>query len=234
MVAVNPLHAPPLPLDRVEPSPYYPSSRRWNNPLALRIEDLPGRPATPRSRRRAPEARRLNAAPRRPATGCGRSSGGRWTTVIGARPDLPVRAVAGGEGGELETYARFCALAEHHGSGWRALAGRAPAPVGAPVAAFAAGRVRPGRRSGPGCSSWSTTSWRRRAEEPPLLTDLAIGVDPDGADAWACRTCWPRRAGGRPARRLQPRVGQDWGLPPFIPHALREAGYEPLRRLWRA
>src|SRR5262245_29235493 len=46
MVAVNPLHAP-LPIDRVEPSPYYPSSRRWLTPLALRIDDLPGPAAHP-------------------------------------------------------------------------------------------------------------------------------------------------------------------------------------------
>ena len=30
------------------------------------------------------------------------------------------------------------------------------------------------------------------------------------------------------------RFGQDWGLPPFVPHALRDAGYAPLARLWGA
>ena len=41
MVLINPLHAsqPVLPQ---EPSPYSPSSRRYLNPLYLRIEELPG------------------------------------------------------------------------------------------------------------------------------------------------------------------------------------------------
>ncbi len=38
-VLLNPLHAPG-PTHPVQPSPYTPSSRRFANPLALRIEDL--------------------------------------------------------------------------------------------------------------------------------------------------------------------------------------------------
>ena len=40
-VAVNPLHAP-RPSPEPEPSPYFPSSRRFRNPLYLRIEEVPG------------------------------------------------------------------------------------------------------------------------------------------------------------------------------------------------
>src|SRR5690606_2370406 len=75
----------------------------------------------------------------------------------------------------------------------------------------------------------------RRAEEPvALLTDLAVGVDPDGADAWALQDLLAEGVSvGAPPDEFN-RAGQDWGLPPFVPHALREAGYAPLASLWRA
>ena len=41
VLMVNPLTAP-TPVPPIEPSPYYPSSRRYRNPLFLRIEELPG------------------------------------------------------------------------------------------------------------------------------------------------------------------------------------------------
>src|SRR5436190_8398352 len=40
VVMVNPLTAP-TPVPPIEPSPYYPSSRRYRNPLFLRIEEIP-------------------------------------------------------------------------------------------------------------------------------------------------------------------------------------------------
>ena len=75
----------------------------------------------------------------------------------------------------------------------------------------------------------------RRAEEPlALLTDLAVGVDPDGADAWCLQDLLAHgvRVGAPPDEYN--RAGQDWGLPPFVPHALRRVAYEPLASLWRA
>ena len=41
VLMVNPLTAP-TPVRPIEASPYYPSSRRYRNPLFLRIEELPG------------------------------------------------------------------------------------------------------------------------------------------------------------------------------------------------
>ena len=50
VLMVNPLTAP-TPLRPIEPSPYYPSSRRYRNPLFLRIEELPGWDALPADQR---------------------------------------------------------------------------------------------------------------------------------------------------------------------------------------
>ncbi len=233
MVAVNPLHAP-LPVDRVEPSPYYPSSRRWLAPLALRVEDLPGTAAHPEIAAAAAEARRLNDAPlldRDRAWALKREVLGALWDDLG--PDLRFERWREAQGVELETYARFCSLAEHHGQGWRAWPAEHRHPDGAGVAAFAA--AHPERVGFWAWLQFLADDQLARASEPlPLLTDLAIGVDPDGADAWAFQDMLAGdvRVGAPPDAFN--RRGQDWGLPPFVPHALRAAGYGPLAALWRA
>jgi 4-alpha-glucanotransferase len=233
MVAVNPLHAP-LPTDRVEPSPYFPSSRRWLTPVALRIEELPGAAGNPALGDHATEARRLN---RRPLldrdTAWAHKKAALEVLWAEQGSDLRFERWRDEQGDALEDYARFCALVEHHGDGWRAWPDDQRHPGGAGVAEFAASnRER--------VAFWAWLQFLAadqlgRAEEPlPLLTDLAIGVDPDGADAWALQDVLATgvRVGAPPDEFN--RVGQDWGLPPFVPHALRAAGYAPLAALWRA
>ena len=233
MLAVNPLHAP-LPLVRVEPSPYFPSSRRWLNPLLLRIEELPGAGGDGTVEALAETARRLNAAPlvdRDAVWALKRRALDHLWTELG--PDLRFERWREEMGDELETYARFCALADHYGSGWDAWPSDHRHPSAPGVASFAVAHAER-------VAFWAWVQFLvdeqlRRAEEPlPLLTDLAVGVDPDGADAWAMQDLLASgvRVGAPPDEFN--RAGQDWGLPPFVPHALRAAAYEPLRSLWRA
>ena len=60
-----------------------------------------------------------------------------------------------------------------------------------------------------------------------LYQDLAVGVSPGGADTWGRRTVYAAGAHtGAPPDDLNPH-GQDWGLPPFVPHELRELAYAP-------
>ncbi|MBV8526750.1 MAG: 4-alpha-glucanotransferase, partial [Candidatus Dormibacteraeota bacterium] len=59
---INPLHAP-RPTVPQEPSPYFPSSRRYRNPLYLTVEEVPGAAERPEIRLIAAEARALSAAP---------------------------------------------------------------------------------------------------------------------------------------------------------------------------
>ena len=67
---------------------------------------------------------------------------------------------------------------------------------------------------------------RRAAAEIPLMQDLPIGVDPDGADAWAWQDVFAGTvAVGSPPDEFNTQ-GQNWGLPPFVPWKLRAAGYE--------
>jgi 4-alpha-glucanotransferase len=232
MLGVNPMHARQL-VERVEASPYFPSSRRWFDALLLRIEELPGAgDATVEAL--GAEARQLNAAPvldRDAAWALKRRALDHLWKALG--PDLRFERWREQMGSELETYARFCALAEHHGSGWSAWPTEHRHPSGAGVASFAADRADR-------VAFWAWVQFLvdeqlRRAEEPvALLTDLAVGVDPDGADAWCLQDLLALGVRvGAPPDEFNP-AGQDWGLPPFVPHALRGVAYEPLASLWRA
>lgn len=67
-----------------------------------------------------------------------------------------------------------------------------------------------------------------------LYRDLAVGVDLNGADAWSDPgTILHGASLGAPADPLNER-GQNWGLPPLAPRALRERSYEPFATLLRA
>lgn len=67
-----------------------------------------------------------------------------------------------------------------------------------------------------------------------LIADLAVGSDPSGSDAWACRE---RYLGdltiGAPPDAFT-RDGQSWGLTTYTPLALRENGYGDFIALLRA
>ena len=66
------------------------------------------------------------------------------------------------------------------------------------------------------------------------IADMPVGVDPGGFDAWDWQEQLALGASiGVPADRFSVQ-GQDWGMPPFVPHRLREAGYRPFIETVRA
>lgn len=67
-----------------------------------------------------------------------------------------------------------------------------------------------------------------------LMLDLAIGVAEGGAATWMQRELHALGASaGAPPDEIN-RMGQDWGLPPWIPHRLTAAAYAPFIELLRA
>jgi len=67
-----------------------------------------------------------------------------------------------------------------------------------------------------------------------LYRDLAVGVNPHGAEAWADHgLVVPGMGIGAPPDPLS-RAGQDWGLAPVNPLALRQRGFQPLIAAMRA
>jgi len=79
---------------------------------------------------------------------------------------------------------------------------------------------------------------RQRAEEAGmpigLYNDLALGAERTGAEVWMYQSVLALEADcGAPPDAFAPE-GQNWGLPPVNPLALRASGYELLIRLLRA
>lgn len=67
-----------------------------------------------------------------------------------------------------------------------------------------------------------------------LYQDLAVGVDLGGADTWTNRELYAIGARiGCPPDDFS-LMGQDWGLPPWIPERLREQAYAPFISMLRA
>jgi 4-alpha-glucanotransferase len=233
-ILINPLSAA-LPLRTQQASPYCPSSRRFLNPLYLRIEEVPG-------------AAMLGAA-LEPLAVAGRALDAERVIDRARIFDLKLAALerlwAVGEpgsefdryimerGASLRDFAVFSALAEHHGGGWHGWPAEHRRPEAPAVRGFAeahADRVR--------FHQWLQWLLDRQlaaaAAEIGIMQDLPIGVDPDGADAWAWQdSLAPGVSIGAPPDRFVER-GQDWGLPPFTPHRLRTLGYTPFIETIRA
>jgi len=234
-ILINPLSAP-LPLRAQQPSPYYPSSRRFVNPLYLRVEEAPGASALGADLERLAGLGRALDADR--VIDRARifdlkmdALEGIWAKGNAGREDFDrwVRE----RGRSLWEFGIFCALAEHHGGGWHGWPSGLRRPTSPEVARFAdahSDRVR--------FHQWlqwlAEQQLTAASAEVGIMQDLPIGVDPDGADAWAWQDALATRASiGSPPDRFVTR-GQDWGLPPFVPHQLRALGYEPFIETIRA
>jgi 4-alpha-glucanotransferase len=75
---------------------------------------------------------------------------------------------------------------------------------------------------------------RRRGLAVGLYLDLAVGVDPAGADAWMDQQAFLRGLSiGAPPDQYNP-AGQDWGLTAYNPRGLAAANFEPFRQMLRA
>jgi 4-alpha-glucanotransferase len=220
---VNPLHAV-APTTPQEASPYLPATRRFRNPLYLRVEDVPGHRAEDVD---VDAVRALAAEPlvdrdtawtlKRAALAAayGRSSGDEAFATWRAQ-----------RGDALEGFATWSALAEEHGPDWRAWPEELRDPTSAEVAAY-----RDEHADAVGFHAW--LQWqldeqlRAATGAMTVIQDLPIGVSGGGADAWVWQDTLAQGVTvGAPPDALNT-LGQDWGSPPLTPWRLRAADYEP-------
>lgn len=248
-VLVNPLHAAE-PLPPMTASPYLPSSRRWRNPLYLRVEDVPEyaglSPAAGASvlalaeplRRVVREDRLLDRdqvwAAKRSALELVRQV----PRSAEREAQLARFRAAGGSG--LRTFATWCALAETYGSDWTSWPEELRHPDRPEVAAAAEAlsdlvelhvwlQWLLDEQLGRAQQACRTTGM-----ELGLVLDLPVGVHPRGADAWALQDVLVGQVSvGAPADQFN-QLGQDWSQPPLHPARLAETGYAPYREVVRA
>lgn len=236
VVLINPLHATLVDVP-MEPSPYYPSSREFVNPLYLRMEDVPGADEQAVDLGQlASQARALNGDRRIDRDAVWRLKADALDRIWRhTRPGADFEQWRETEGDALERYAAFCVLTEQHGRPWTAWPSDVRHPAGSGVDAVLAAhadRVR--------FHQWlqwlldSQLAAVTAGVDIHLVQDLAVGVDPAGADAWLNQdvTALGMRVGA-PPDQFNTR-GQDWGLPPFDPWALRRSAYAPFARIVRA
>ena len=216
-VLVNPLHAAEpvradgavaVPADDAAASPTRctcgssgsPSTPTSTPPTATRVDQLVEQ--LPAGWRRSRPDRPRHRAGRRSAPRCGSC-----TTCPGAPAGSAAFARTGRrEGDGLDDYATWCALAEVHGTDCATWPAELPHPTSAAVAGIPRATTPTGSTSTAGCSGCSTSSWPRTQAEPRragmalgVMHDLAVGVHPNGADAWRLQDVFAAGHHGRRA-----------------------------------
>lgn len=243
-ILVNPLHAA-APIAPMEPSPYLPTSRRFVNPLYLRVEAIPEY-ATARHRGRIRKLRttvhersqRRELIDRDDAWAAKSAALKQvYRVPRSAGRELAYGAYRAREGTALDDFAIWCALTEIHGGDWHNWPLELQHPHSPDVAAFAA--ANPEAVDFHRWLQWQLDDQLTAAQATAvqagmalgILGDLAVGVDPDGADAWALQDVLALgvTAGAPPDEFNQ--LGQDWSQPPWRPDRLAEQAYEPFRAL---
>ena len=248
-VLVNPLHAAE-PQPPVSPSPYLPMSRRQISPLYLRIEDIPEyRELSTGDRARVEEL----AAPLRAvnSTAALIDRDAVWAAKLAAAGLIRTVPLTASRQAELDAFlardrraigdwAAWCAIAEVHGPDWRSWPAALADPGSAKVAELR--RELAQRIAFHEWLQWLTAeqlAWAQQAAKRAgmsigVITDLAVGAHPGGADAWARQdVIVPGMSVGAPPDEFNQR-GQNWTLPPWHPGWLAAQAGRPLAELIEA
>jgi len=245
-VLVNPLHAAE-PVAPMEPSPYLPTTRRFANPLYLRVERIPEYAEASDARRAEVTAlgEELAAQPGileridRDACWAAKRQALELVRAVPRTPgrDLSYRAYRRREGQGLQDYATWCALVEVYGTDWTSWPAGLQHPRSAETAAFA--REHEDEVDFHRWSQWvldeQLGATQRAAVDAGMtigvLHDLAVGAHPRGADSWMLQDVYAGgiSVGAPPDPYNQ--NGQNWTQPPWRPDRMAEAAYQPFREL---
>ncbi len=247
-VLVNPMHAaevsPPM-----APSPYLPATRRFFNPIYLHIEDIPEYSKLSGKGRRkieelGNELKKLNRTPdlleRDPV----------WASKkkaleilleekLSSSRQTSFDAYVQREGEGLELFATWCAFAQEWGIGTGEWPEGVRHPHGVDVAKYK-------KKFAERIDFYTKLQWlldeqfagaqaaaKAAGMAAGVVHDLAVGVHPEGSDAWALQDVLARNVSVGAPPDMFNQLGQDWSQPPWRPDALFDAGYLPYRDMLR-
>jgi 4-alpha-glucanotransferase len=229
-VLINPLHAV-APIEQQEASPYLPATRRFRNPIYLRVSEVPGADGVdleedagralsdgPLIDRNAIWARKREVLMRIFFAHGGGEAFARWREE---------------QGPTLQDWATWAAISEEHGADWHAWPAELRRADGTGVAAYV-------EQHGAVVGFHAWLQWALELQLTAatagmtVIQDLPIGFAGGGADAWAWQDVLAEGVSvGAPPDAFNSQ-GQDWGSPPLIPWRLRDADYEPFIQSIRA
>lgn len=250
VLGINPVHAlfPTAP-ERI--SPYSPSSRRFLNVLHIAVEQVREWRYLPAEARAVLQASlsAIQSADLVDYPTVAEAKHRAFEALFGQfERDLssdPSRAdglqlFIAEQGADLECHALFEALSEEVGTpSWPNWPIDLQDPNSEAVRVF--GKAHPGRLRFHQYLQWQADQQLQRAQAEAraggmalgLYLDLAIGLAPDGADAWADQAAIINDVRiGAPPDDFSP-DGQNWGLVPFAPNALKADAYRPFITLLR-
>ncbi len=233
-VLINPLPAVD-PVSPQEASPYYPTSRRFRNPLYLRIENVPGAAALPAGEleefARAGHALNLDRRIRRDDV---------FRLKLAAleriwlqfTSDAEFDAFRREQGAPLVQFATYCVLVEQFGADWSRWDAEYRSPDAPGTQNIAA--AHPRRVEFHQWMQWLLDRQLAAISELPVMQDLPIGFSGRGFDAWS----WQEELADGVTVGAPPDLyntqGQNWGFPPWVPHRLQASNYEPFIQTIRA
>lgn len=243
---VNPLHSS-APMTPMIPSPYLPITRRFPNPLYLRVEDIPEFAYLRGGARKA--INRL-AKPLRTLTSDLLDRDASWVAKSAALEIVRQVPLSRGrqaqydrfverEGQGLIDFATWCAIAEIYGMRTSEWPDGLQHPGNAEVAMWRSQNADRVERHL--WMQWLLDEQLARTHRVSMdvgmrggvIHDLAVGVSGDGADAWALQDVLAAGVSvGAPPDMYNQR-GQDWAQPPWSPIALADAAYLPYRDMLR-
>ena len=262
VVGINPLHALFL-HDPEQASPYSPSSRLFLNPIYIDVEQVVGFDSLRESSRAdsgLPDHTTLNALRRTELVDYSAVVNAKLPVLeklfqafirnhLESNTDIAVsfKQFQSRHGAALEKFACFEALRENQAQtrsdkagDWHLWPTCFQHPESDDVARFA--KTHQQRVQFHSWLQWLANEQLNKAAAAAqdksmkvgLYRDLAVGVASGGSDSWANQTLFANRINvGAPPDDFSAK-GQDWGLPPLIPQALRESGYELFTHILRS